>query len=90
MTDQIAVVGTVIPGHAAPYLKDGSLSHGILWDPKDAGYGLTWVAKQILDGKEVADGTEIPGIGKISLEGNVIKVDAMIDITADNVDGFGF
>jgi simple sugar transport system substrate-binding protein len=90
LTDQIAVVGTVIPGHAAPYLKDGSLSHGILWDPKDAGYGLTWVAKQILDGKEVADGTEIPGIGKISLEGNVIKVDAMIDITADNVDGFGF
>ena len=90
LTDDIAVVGTVIPGHAAPYLKDGSMSHGILWDPKDAGFGLTWVAKQMLEGKEIEDGMEIPGIGKIVLEGNVVKVDAMIDITADNVDSFGF
>jgi len=87
---QVAVVGTVLPGHAAPYLKDGSMSHGILWDPKDAGFGLAWVAKQVLDGKEITEGTEIPGLGKIELDGNVIKVDAMIDITGDNADEYGF
>jgi simple sugar transport system substrate-binding protein len=90
LEDQIAIVGTVIPGHAAPYLKDGSLKHGILWDPKDAGYSMTWVAQQLLDGKEITDGMEVPGVGKISLDGNVIKVDAMIDITADNAEDFGF
>jgi simple sugar transport system substrate-binding protein len=90
LTDKIAVVGTVIPGHAAPYLKDGSMKHGILWDPKDAGYGMVWLAKYMLDGNEVADGLEIPGIGKATLEGNILKFDAMIDITADNVDSFGF
>jgi simple sugar transport system substrate-binding protein len=90
LEDQIAVVGTVIPGHAAPYLKDGSLKHGILWDPADAGYSMTWVAKQLLEGKEITDGMEVPGVGKITLDGNVIKVDAMIDITADNAEDFGF
>jgi simple sugar transport system substrate-binding protein len=90
LCDKIAVVGTVIPGHAAPYLKNGCLKHGILWDPKDAGYGLTWVAKQMLDGQKITDGMEIPDVGKIKLTGNVIGVDAMVDITKDNVDSFGF
>jgi simple sugar transport system substrate-binding protein len=90
LEDQIAVVGTVIPGHAAPYLKDGSLKHGILWDPADAGYSMTWVAKQLLEGNEITDGMEVPGVGKITLDGNVIKVEAMIDITADNAEDFGF
>lgn len=90
LENQIAVVGTVIPSHAAPYLKDGSLKHGILWDPKDAGYGMTWVAKQLLEGKQITNGMEVPGVGKITLDGNIIKVDAMIDITADNAEDLGF
>jgi len=90
LEDKIAVVGTVIPGHAAPYLKDGSMDHGIRWDPKDAGYGLVWMAKTMLDGGKIENGVEIPGMGKIELDGNVAKVDAMIDITADNAESFGF
>lgn len=90
LCDEITVVGTVIPSHAAPYLKSGCMDHGILWDPKDAGYGLVWMAKQMLDGKDIQDGMTIPEIGEIELEGNIAKVDAMIDITADNVDDLGF
>lgn len=90
LCDKITVVGTVIPSHAAPYLKDGCLDHGILWDPKDAGYGLVWLAKHILDGGQVTDGMEIPTIGAVQLKGNVLIVDAMIDITPENVDSFGF
>ena len=87
---KVTVVGTVIPGHAAPYLKEGCMQWGILWDPKDAGYSLTWVAKTMLEGGKISDGMEVPGVGKISLDGDVIKVDAMADITPDNVDSFGF
>lgn len=90
LTDKVAVVGTVLPGHAAPYLKDKSLDHGILWDPADAGYAMTWIAKQLIEGKAITNGMDIPGIGKVVVEGEVIKVDAMIDITAENTDDFGF
>lgn len=90
LIDDVAVVGTVLPGHAAPYLKDGSMDHGILWDPKDAGYSLVWTAVQMLDGHEVTDGMDIPGVGTITLDGNVIKADAMLDITAENADDLGF
>jgi simple sugar transport system substrate-binding protein len=87
---KVTVVGTVIPGHAAPYLKEGCMQWGILWDPKDAGFSLTWVAKRLLEGGKVTDGMEVPGVGKIALDGDVIKVDAMADITPQNVDSFGF
>jgi len=90
LTEEVAVVGTVLPGHAAQYLKDGSMDHGILWDPADAGYAMTWVALQLLEGKEITDGMSVPGMGKTVLDGDVIKVDAMIDITGDNADDFGF
>ena len=90
LTEDVAVVGTVLPGHAAPYLKDGSMDHGILWDPKDAGYSLVWTAIQLMDGEAIIDGMEIPGIGAITLDGNVIKVDAMLDITAENAEDLGF
>jgi len=87
---QVSIVGTVLPAPAARYLKDGSLRKGILWDPRDAGYAMTWVAKQILDGKKITNGMEIPGLGKVTVEGDVIKVDAWIDITAANATSFGF
>jgi simple sugar transport system substrate-binding protein len=90
LTEEVTVVGTVLPGHAAPYLEDGSLDHGILWDPKDAGYSLVWTAVQMLDGNEITDGADVPGVGAITLDGNIIKVDAMLDITAENAADLGF
>jgi len=87
---KVTVVGTVIPGHAAQYLKEGCMQWGILWDPKDAGYSMNWVAKTLLEGGKITDGMEVPGVGKVSLDGDVIKVDAMADITPQNVDSFGF
>jgi len=87
---KVTVVGTVIPGHAAPYLKEGCMQWGILWDPKNAGYSMNWVAKELLQGRKITNGMEVPGVGKITLDKDVIKVDAMSDITPQNVDGFGF
>ncbi len=90
LAGKVTIVGTVLPDHASSYLKDGSMQHGILWDPKDAGFAMTWIAKQILDGKQITEGMDIPELGKVNLDGDVIKVDAMIDITKENVDSFGF
>lgn len=90
LEDQVAVVGTVIPSQAAPYLKDGSLKQGILWNPADAGYGMVWLAKYMLEGGKVETGVEIPGIGKITLDGFVVKADAILDINKENAESLGF
>jgi simple sugar transport system substrate-binding protein len=90
LTDQIAVVGTVIPSQAAPYLAEGSMKEGILWNPADAGFGMVWLAKYMLDGNQIQSGVEIPGLGPITVEGTVIKVDNILYITPDNADSLGF
>jgi simple sugar transport system substrate-binding protein len=95
MTDKglqgkVCVVGTVLPSHAAPFIKDGSLNQGLFWSPKDAGYGMVWLAKEILDGHKPETGMEIPGLGPITVDGKVIRANAIIHINQDNVDSFGF
>jgi len=87
---KVFVLGTVLPAHAAPYLADGSLRLGTLWDPKDAGYAMIWIAKRLLDGAPLADGLEIPGLGPARLAGSTIVVDRPIEITAENALSFGF
>jgi simple sugar transport system substrate-binding protein len=87
---RICVVGTVIPSHAAPFIKDGSLDEGLFWNPRDAGYGLVWLAKQILDGRKPESRMEIPGLGPITVDGRIIRTNSIIHINKDNVDGFGF
>jgi simple sugar transport system substrate-binding protein len=90
LQDKICVVGTALPTHAAPFIKDGSLDEGLFWSPKDAGYGLVWLAKQILDGVKIESGMEIPGLGPITVDGKTVRANAIIHINKDNVDSFGF
>jgi simple sugar transport system substrate-binding protein len=88
--DRVAVVGTVMPRHGAPYLKDGSIRHGTLWDPRAVGYAMSYLAMRLVEGGEIQDGMEIPGWGAIRLDGKNILLDGMLRITAESVDGMGF
>lgn len=90
LEDQIAVVGTVIPSQAAPYLAEGSMKEGILWNPADAGFGMVWLAKYLLDGNTIESGVEIPGLGAVIVEGTLVKVDNILYITSENADSLGF
>jgi simple sugar transport system substrate-binding protein len=91
LQDKIVVIGTVIPSHAAPYLKDGSLKFGTLWNPIDSGKAIVDIAKKLLDGEKITTGTEIFGVGKpFKIEGKTIVFNAMASFTADNVDTFPF
>jgi simple sugar transport system substrate-binding protein len=92
----VAVVGTVIPSHAAPSLKDGYITHGYLWDPADAGYAMVAVAKAMLDKQEIKEGQEIKGLGAMKIvtdpdtKGKVITFDKILDITAESAGKLGF
>src|ERR1700724_4070128 len=85
------VVGTTSPNQAGQYLDDGSMTKSILWDPGEAGYAMVWLAKQVLDKKQVSEGTEIPTIGKIpSLKGNTITYDRALILDKNNRKSYDF
>ena len=91
LQDQIAVVGSSMPTDSAPYLKDGSLDFGLLWNPADLGKMTVYVAYLTITGQEV-EGYEVPGVGPIHIEEDgrtIIMADPSV-WTAENVDQFNF
>ena len=91
LQDQIAVVGSSMPTDSAPYLKDGSLDFGALWNPGSLGKLAVYVAYLQLTGQEI-EGYEVPGVGPIHIEEDgktIIMADPSI-WTAENVDEFDF
>lgn len=91
LEDKIIVGGSAIPSTAVPYLATGAMDWAQLWDPKDAGYAMVYIAKQILDGKEVKPGMEIPRLGKIQIKGKVIYVNQIkLMRTAQEAEALGF
>lgn len=86
---KIAIVGTVLPSQAKPLIMDGTIREGFLWNPTDAGYAMVAVAKLVLDGTEIVDGIEIPGLGKavVDVENKQIKVEKIMQINKETVDG---
>jgi simple sugar transport system substrate-binding protein len=86
---KIAVVGTVLPSQAKQLIMDDIVREGFLWNPTDAGYAMVAVAKLVLDGKEIKDGIEVPGLGKATVDvaNKQIKVDKIMRINKETVDG---
>lgn len=88
---KITVIGTTSPSQASQYLKDGSFSVSILWDPAEAGYAMVYLAKLVLDGKKgmIGKNLDIPTLGKpLSFKGNTLVYDRPMILTRDNVDNF--
>lgn len=88
---KIAVIGTTSPSQAMQYLKDGSISASILWDPAEAGYAMAYLAKLVLDGKKASIGPnlDIPTLGKpLSFSGNTLVYDRPLIVTKENVDKY--
>jgi simple sugar transport system substrate-binding protein len=92
LQDKIAVVGTSIGSMSGPGLEDGSIKVVSIWDPQKIGYAAAWIIKQVLDGKSVTNGMEVPGLGKIVIKGKVIYGDesGILNITKDNYKNFSF
>jgi simple sugar transport system substrate-binding protein len=88
---KIAVIGTTSPSQASQYIKDGSMTTSILWDPAEAGYAEVYLAKLVLDGKKDTIGADldIPTLGKpLKVEGNTLVYDRPLIVTKENVDQY--
>ena len=90
--DNIAVVGTSLPTDSGPYLADGSLRVGTLWDPAKLGYLTVVLAYNFLNGEMPVDGQDIDNVGKISVwdDGKTVIMGPPTDFTSDNYESFGF
>lgn len=90
---KVAVVGNSMPSKMRPYLKEGVVQSFYLWDPRALGSLTAALAKVLVDGKEVTDGMEVAGFGKITLSKSDPKTVIMaepIRFTKENIDTFDF
>ena len=74
---------------AKDLIADGIIREGFLWNSTDADYAMVAVGRLALDGTEMKDGMEIPGLGKASVDvpGKLIKVDKIMRINNETIDG---
>lgn len=88
---KVAVVGTTSPSRASPYIRDGSLSACVLWDPAEAGYAMVYLAKLVIDGKRgtIGPDLDIPTLGTpLAFRGNTLVYDRPLVLTRENLDDY--
>lgn len=93
LNDQVCAVGTSLPSMAGALLETGAVDLIGFWDPALAGYAMNTLALMVAQGMEPTEGMDlgIPGYESISSpDGKVWYGQAWIDVTAENVDEWGF
>ena len=89
---KVAVVGTSLGSMSGQGLEDGSIKVVSLWNPQSIGYAAAFIIKQVLEGKPVTDGMDVPVLGKITIRGKVIYggESGIQDFTKENYKSFSF
>jgi rhamnose transport system substrate-binding protein len=87
--DQVKVGGMGIPSLVREYIKDGTMSESVMWNPASMGYLAVWTLDQLAQGNEITDGTEVPGVGTIKVDGDRIYC-GTFTFTAEDVDNYQF
>ena len=89
MIGKVHVIGPFSPGQGRELVKSGAISGGFMWNPAEAGRVFVTMGKMLVDGTEITDGMEIPGLGVVhpDFENHDIITDNLIAINADTVDG---
>jgi rhamnose transport system substrate-binding protein len=92
LSGKVKLVGLATPNGMKQYLKSGAAQSATLWDVGRLGYLSMYMAKQLLDGKNPADGMEIPTVGKVAYnaDNKEIIMGEPLDFTKENVDTFNF
>jgi hypothetical protein len=64
----------------------------VLWDPAKLGYLTVYLAKELLEGRTVTDGMDVPNVGKITVasDGITVVMGPPSDFTKDNYKDFDF
>lgn len=95
LQDKISTAGTSLASVCEPYLMDGSLDMIGYWDPADAGYVMNQIAIEVLEGRKIANGSDlgIKGYDDIIVspdKANLLYGAAWVDVTLDNMEAHIF
>lgn len=85
---KIHVLGPFSPGQGKRLVHDGILTGGYMWNPMEAGKVFVTMADMLNKGDEIAEGTEIEGLGAVSpdVDSKNIIVDQLVPLNKDTVD----
>nr|WP_244574640.1 substrate-binding domain-containing protein [Cohaesibacter sp. ES.047] len=86
---EIVVLGPFSPGQGRKMVHSGVLSGGFMWNPAQAGEVFVTMGKMLVNGEEIKDGMDIPGLGVVhpDVEGHDIITDNLLELNKDSVDG---
>lgn len=85
---QVHVMGPFSPGQGQSLLKNDIISGGYMWNPAEAGRVFVTLGNMVANGEEIAEGTEIEGLGVVSPDAETrnIITDNLLEINKDTVD----
>ena len=88
LSGKVHLVGTSLVSVSGKFIREGTIDMISFWDPAIAAKVMNKLAIMVIEGQEVTDGIDLgyEGYNACSVEGNVIKGQAWIDVTAENVD----
>lgn len=87
---KVRIWGLSLPSENRQHIKDGTVNGLILWDPAKLTCVTAKLVNDYLDGKEPADGMELPDVGKLSVGADGVVIMPGVVITRENVDQFDF
>ncbi|MFF2089574.1 autoinducer 2 ABC transporter substrate-binding protein [Paenibacillus sp. NPDC058174] len=87
--NQIAITGIAVPSVVKNYIKNGTITTDIIWDPGKLAYVTVYILDQLAQGKAITDGMEIPNVGTIKVDGQNVFI-GTLQVTNENVDSFDF
>lgn len=90
---KVALVGNSTPERMRKYVKDGVLESFYLWDPRALGDLTVRCAQALVQGKELKEGVEVPGFGKLHFspeDPRMVILSDPIRFTKENVDRYDF
>lgn len=85
---EVFVLGPFSPGQGRQLLKEGFISGGYMWNPAQAGRVFVTLGNMLVDGEEIAAGTDIPDLGVIEpdVASRNIITDNLLEINSGTVD----
>lgn len=89
---EIKGIGISVPSMMRPYVKEDVIESFVLWDPVKLGYLTVWAAKELLEGKEFEEWTEVPNVGKVEYvaDKKMLVLGPPTVFTKENVDNYDF
>lgn len=88
LAGKVHVMGPFSPGQGQKLLKNDVISGGFMWNPAEAGRVFVTMGNMLVEGQEIASGTEIEGLGKVEPDEatrNIIT-DNLLEINKSTVD----